>query len=155
MRPGSVTFFFDGGTLQCTFGRSNRADKPHVAMIVFPASVDRFSERSKLPIDKKQGGSIVLVSDANGKLIQLTSESLRAWSKARVSDMAGRQTSVAENAFVAAVMHTISTGTPLEVWASTARDILESGHWNKLFDPTLEKADTFGGDPFKKCDEAP
>lgn len=144
---GSVTFYFDGGTLLCTFGKSNRDQMQCVAMIVFPASVDRFS-KPETPIDKNQKGSIVLVSDSNGKFVQLTPESLHGWSKARISAMAGRQTSVAENAFVAAVVHTISTGTPIEIWASKAQEMLESGHWNKLFDSTIAKADPFD-DPFK------
>jgi hypothetical protein len=48
---GAVTFLFDGGTLQCTFGTSNRDQMPYVAMIVFPASVDKFSKLNATPID--------------------------------------------------------------------------------------------------------
>ena len=118
----SVEFAFDGGTLRCTFGTTERGTKPHIAMIVVPSSVDALAKRAAIPIKQDGSGSVVIVSGPDGKFTQLTEASLDAWAKARNSNMSAREASVAENAFVAAVVHSLSTATPLQLWASLANE---------------------------------
>ncbi|QDV46083.1 hypothetical protein Enr13x_59870 [Stieleria neptunia] len=152
--PGSVTFAFDGGTLRCTFGVSDRNATPHVAMIVFPSAADAMVKRTGISIERERDRAIVL-SSADGKFVQLTSKSVSAWSRVRIAEMSGRRSSVAENSFVSAAVHALSNDLAVSVWGSDAQDALESGHWCKLFDKQVAAAsedsfgDPFGGDPFK------
>ncbi|WP_182871427.1 hypothetical protein [Stieleria mannarensis] len=151
---GSVTFAFDGGTLQCTFGVSDRSAAPHLAMIVFPSSVDAMVKRTGISIKREGDRAIVIASADDRQFVQLTSKSVSAWSRARIAEMSGRRTSVAENSFVSAVVHALSNDLPISLWASDAQDALEEGHWCKLFDASLAPStedsfgDPFGGDPF-------
>ena len=130
---GSITFAFDGGTLLCTFGRRDRDDKSCAAMILVPTTARKQIERKILTPPDGQQGSIVIFLEPDGKKTQINRDNVYDWAKARVADIASRESAVAEHAFVATVVHTISTGTPLSVWGSDAQDTLESGQWCKLF----------------------
>lgn len=130
---GSVDFHFDGGSLDCKFGTRDPAAKPVFAMIVYPTSVARLAEEGMFTPIPDVPGSTVVARNAAGKYVQLDAQAARAWAKDRATEMAVRKSSVAENAFLAAVLHTLYTGEPVRVWAGEGRKALEAGAWTKLF----------------------
>ncbi|WP_236620931.1 hypothetical protein, partial [Rhodopirellula sallentina] len=69
--------------------------------------------------------------------------SSKGWVKARETEMAARRSSVAENGFAAAVLHTTYTGEPVHVWGSDGQDALELGNWIRPFDPTPRQVHSF------------
>lgn len=158
---GSVDFAFDGGTIKCEFGTKDRSSKPSVAIIVHPATVKSAAGRKNLFFTPGTKGSVVMVIDAEGKHQQLDQKAVTRWAKQRVAEMTER-TSLAENAFVAAAVHTVTTGEPIRVWSADAVDLLRSGHWAGLFrtapdhqDPFEERDPFAEGDPFAAGDPFP
>ena len=147
VHTGFVDFAFDGGSLKCEFGTTD--DKRSVAFIVHPATVKEAAGRKNLILTPGTKGSAVFIIDSDGKHRQLDHKTGIEWAKKRISEMAVRQSSVAENAFVAAAMHTLSTGDPVLVWANDGVDLLESGNWSGLFNPAPQAPDNFPDtDPF-------
>ena len=152
--PGSVTFAFDGGTLRCTFGTADANAKSHIALLLYPSSIDAFANRSGIKIKRNGDAAVVLVSDDNEKFVQLTSESVIAWSKMRITDMSKRRTSIAENSVVSVVVHALTNNLPISLWGARAEDALEAGTWCQLFHQNLMENDIaspgnpFDGDPF-------
>ncbi|NND97142.1 MAG: hypothetical protein HKN47_07430 [Pirellulaceae bacterium] len=144
---GSVTFAFDGGTLLCTFGRIGSEGKRSAAMILFPSTAKMQIERNLLKQHSDQHGSVVIVVEPDGKKTQLFGDTVHKWAKARVANASSRDSAIEEHAFVATVVHALSTGTPLSVWGSDAQDLLESGQWCKLFAGTKVTL------PLRKTDE--
>ena len=150
---GIVDFAFDGGTLKCEFGSNSCDSKPKVALIVHPASVKTTLKRKGLVPVAGTTGSTVLIFEPNGKHRLLDRDGAAAWAKERIAEMATRSSSVADNAFVATVLHTLTTGDPVRVWASDGVQLLESGRWSALFDSSPRSPDGFSdSDPFADPD---
>jgi hypothetical protein len=147
---GFVDFAFDGGTLKCEFGTEDAESKRSVAYILHPESMKAATGRKNVILIPGTLGSAVFTIDSDSIHRQLDRGSATEWARERVSEMAVRPSSVAENAFVAAVMHTLSTGTPVLVWANDGVDLLKAGNWSGLFNPTLQASDNFPSvdDPF-------
>ena len=142
-QTGSVDFAFDGGTIKCEFGTKGPKSERSVAFIVHPASIKTATARKNLILIPGTTGSAVLIVDSDGKHRQLDRKAGAEWAKERVAEMAARRSSVAENAFVAAAMHTLSTGTPVLVWANDGVELLESGNWTGLFYAAPQATDRF------------
>ncbi len=143
-QAGSVDFAFDGGTIKCEFGTKTPESTASVTLIVHPESMRKMVEHEKIILRPGTKGSAVFVIDADGTQRQLDLQTGTEWARERITEMSDRKSSVEENAFVAAVMHTLATGTPVSVWAADGVELLESGKWSALFrKPQQQDSDDF------------
>lgn len=127
----SIDFLFDGGSLVLTFAENEKQCSS--LRIVHPRAVKSLSEKSEWQRKPGTGGSIVLLAQSNGAPIQLDRGSLTEWVEKRVAEMSERECTIGENAFVAAVVHTVSTGAQIRVWGYDGIEMLEKGNWSGLF----------------------
>lgn len=64
--------------------------------------------------------------------------------------MGVRESSLEEHAFVAAVVHTLTTGERVRCWGHMAQEALEAGKWGRLFaKPEKDEPRKPDADPFE------